>query len=345
MCSRHLLRPAVTAALGLAAALLAAGALHAASDIDIRPDTQPQKKTDEIRIPIPGWSPEVTSNGCHVRRSPDEIAPDRQAGRPEVPFWGLIDARGRPPRGPGDTGQARGVPEENRGARRRPAPADAAVSPFGTASGATACTRSSSLRAAITRPRSATRLKEAGLTREHELFARAMALFGPNYPVDREVRAKPFGYSRPGGNLNAFDHALLPLARAFGSREALARQITGYVNRTPALFARIEALREKLGDNDRLRHLTDALARKIDWSKPAVDIARQLAALPREERHLIALWVFNAEFENGGDPPVLLQFIRRHRARGARRDARARPRAAGGDLRACARNVRNTLHS
>ena len=33
-------------------------------------------------------------------------------------------------------------------------------------------------------------LQAAGLEREHALFARAMALFGPTYPVDNEARAK-----------------------------------------------------------------------------------------------------------------------------------------------------------
>src|SRR5712671_1311533 len=79
----------------VAVALLAAGPLHAASDTNLRPDAPAQKK-DEIRVPIPGWSPEVSSNGCHVRRSPDETTPDRKAGRLEVPFWGLVErATGR----------------------------------------------------------------------------------------------------------------------------------------------------------------------------------------------------------------------------------------------------------
>jgi hypothetical protein len=143
-------------------------------------------------------------------------------------------------------------------------------------------------------------LKEAGLAREHELFARAMGYFGIPYPVDNETRYKLFGYSRSGGHLNAFDHALLAVDRAFGSREQLADTIVDYVNRNPALFGRIEALRERLGDNERLGYLQEALERKIDGTKPADDVARQLAALPAQERNLVVLWTFNMEFENGG---------------------------------------------
>ena len=84
---RHaLLRPVVTV-LALAAAALTVTAAHAASGTDIQ--TRPPKKSNEIMVPIPGWSPEVASNGCHVRRSPEEVL-ERQPGQAEIPFWGLI---------------------------------------------------------------------------------------------------------------------------------------------------------------------------------------------------------------------------------------------------------------
>ena len=103
-----------------------------------------------------------------------------------------------------------------------------------------------------------------------------------------------------GGNLNAFDEALLAVDHSFGTREQLADTIVAYVDHNPALFARIEALRAKLGDNERLGYLLETLSSKIDWDKPADDIARRLAALPAGERNLIALSIFNMEFENGG---------------------------------------------
>jgi len=65
--------------------------LCAAPDTEIRPTAPPKKKIDEIMVPIPGWSPEVASNGCHVRQSSDELSPDRRPGVPELPFWALIE--------------------------------------------------------------------------------------------------------------------------------------------------------------------------------------------------------------------------------------------------------------
>ena len=281
---RYLLVPAV------AGALLAAGALHAAPDADLKPEAS---KKNEIRVPIPGWSPEVTSNGCPVRRSPDEPSP---AGRAGIPFWGLIDhAVGRHAvraaiDGPAKLQEALALFDDD---LRRLTLLFALWQRFGRDGLHTFFFLDGGNHAPAIRDA----LKEAGLAREFELFSRALALFGTPYPADRSVRAKLFGYSRPGGNLNAFDHALLPIAQEFGTKAVLAQRIVEYVNRTPALFARIEALREKLGDNDRLRHLADGLAYTLDWRK---DVARQLAARPAEERHLIALWIFNAEFENGG---------------------------------------------
>src|SRR4051794_22154402 len=68
---------------------------QAATDVEIRLGAPPGK-TGEIRVPIPSFSPEVRSNGCHVRQSPDEITDAAKAGQPEVPFFALIEhATGR----------------------------------------------------------------------------------------------------------------------------------------------------------------------------------------------------------------------------------------------------------
>jgi hypothetical protein len=274
----------------VAVALLAAGSLKAAPDADLQPAAP---KRNETRVPIPGWSPEVASNGCPIRNSPDEASP---AGRAGIPFWGLVDhAVGRHAvraaiDGPAKFQEALALLDDD---MRRLTLLVALWQRFGRDGLHTFFFLDGGNHAPAIRDA----LKEAGFAREFELFSRALALFGAPYPADRAVRAKLFGYSRPGGNLNAFDHALLPIAQEFGTRAMLAQRIVEYVNRTPALFARIEALRAKLGENDRLRHLADGLAYTLDWRK---DVARQLAARPAEERHLIALWIFNAEFENGG---------------------------------------------
>jgi hypothetical protein len=299
-------RARVKAALAAAAfGFLVANPLYAASDTEIRPTSPPkntsprEKKIDEIMVPIPGWSPEVASNGCHVRQSADELAPDRRPGVPELPFWALIEHAVR-------RYAVRAVVDPPEEYLKKVAALDddlrrlALVFTLWEGFGREGLHTFFFLRGGAVAPAIRDALNEAGLAREFALFSRAMALFGQPYPVANEEREKLFGYSRPGGRLNAFDDELLAVSREFGSRQALAQRIAEYVNGKPALFGRIEGLRAKLGENDRLRFLTDALLQKVDWSKAAADVSRQLALLPAQERHLIALWTFNMEFENGG---------------------------------------------
>jgi hypothetical protein len=293
--------PATRMRVLLAAAAIALGAsglVHAASDSEMR-QAAPQKKSNEIMVPIPGWSPEVQSNGCHVRQSPDEMSPDHQGGRAQVPFWTLID-------------QAVGkhVVRATRGGPDAYAKKLAALDPelrtltvlftLWDNFGRDGLHTFFYLEGGNIAPAIRDGLKQAGLTRELELFTRAMTMIGTPFPVDREVRKKPFGYSRSGGELNAFDHALLEVAKEFGSKEQLAQRIVAHVNKSPALFRHVEGFRARLGEKARLRHLTYALQDKVDWSKSADAIARALAALPPQERHLVALSMFNMEFENGG---------------------------------------------
>jgi hypothetical protein len=309
-------------ALTMAAVGLLACSLQAAPDTEMKPDA-PRPKTSEIGVPVPGFSPEVKSNGCRPRQSPDEITEAAKAGRPEVPFWEPIEhATGRyavqaglePPEqffkriAPLDEDMRRLVllTALQRGLGYQ----DSLHTFFFVTGGALA-------------PAIRDALKEAGLVREHKLFVRAMSLFGTPYPADNDVRAKFFGYSKPGGNLNAFDQTLLAVDRAFGTRKQFADTIVAYVNRNPALFARVEALREKLGCNDRLRHLIDALDRKVNWRKSADDIAHQLAALPKGRAASHRALDLQHGIRKWPRAPVLPQFIRRHRSGGLERDDRA----------------------
>jgi hypothetical protein len=289
-----------TSALAVALVALLTRMPQAAPDTEMRPDAPSPQTKNEVMVPIPGFSPEVKSNGCRPRQSPAEMTEARKAGRPEVPFWGLIEhATGRYAVHAGlespEAFAARIAPLDDD--MRRLVLLAALRSGLGY--------RDSlhtyfSMRGGAIAPMIRDALAEAGLVREHDLFARAMSFFGTPYPTDHDAREKLFGYSKPAGRRNAFDAALLAVDREFGSRDRFTDTVVAYVNRSPTLFARIEGLREKLGDNDRMSHLLDALSRKIDWEKSGPDIARQLAALPKEERNLLALSTFNMEFENGG---------------------------------------------
>ena len=228
-------------AIMLALLLLAAGPSHAAPETDLRPRAPP-KKRDEIRVPIPGWSPEVAANGCHARRSADEVLPGGQQGGVEIPFLALIDRAVRryavQATRNGPEAFLRTIAALDEDLRRL-----TLLFTLWDGFGHDGLHTFFFLESGDSAPAIRDALQETGLAREFELFSRAMALFGVPYPVSRDVRKQPFGYSRPGGRLNAFDLALLPIAQAFGTKEAFARRIVDYVNRTPALFARVEALR------------------------------------------------------------------------------------------------------
>src|SRR5262249_22613681 len=143
-------------------------------------------------------------------------------------------------------------------------------------------------------------LKAAALTRELDAFSRAMSLFGETDPADVEARTKFFASGRPDPRLTQFDRRMLALAAQFGTRTSFSKDIVEYVNRTPALWQRIEGLRAKLSEPDRLRVLTEALMAKIDLWQPYPDIARRLAPFSRPQRTLFFMAAFNGEFRNGG---------------------------------------------
>jgi hypothetical protein len=156
------------------------------------------------------------------------------------------------------------------------------------------------LKAGQTAPAVRDALQAAGLTREHELLSQAMDLFGESYPLDNDVREKTFGYATPSQELNDFDRRLLALSQEFGSREKWTEIIVGYVNRTPALWQRVEEVRKTLGDMARFEHLTASLLAPIDFWKPYAEIQQKLALLTKQQRTLLLLAAFNYEFENGG---------------------------------------------
>ena len=187
-------------------------------------------------------------------------------------------------------------------------------------------------------------LATAGLKREHALFVEAMALFGPDYPIDNEARTKRFSYSSLDTPLNDFDKRMMEIARSFGGRETMSKAIVGYVERTPALWQRIEAQRAQLGEMDRLRNLNQALTRKIDiWDKPGAEVARRTGGPAPRAAHAVRHRRLQCGVRERRRAPVLLQFQRRDRSRGTRGAARVGARPAGGDLQARARHVRRQV--
>lgn len=148
-------------------------------------------------------------------------------------------------------------------------------------------------------PEVLTALREAGLDREAAVMAEALAVFGPVYPADYNVRRKLFGYdSSP--DLNAFDLRLMPIARSFGDRAALAKAIEAYIRRTPWLLDRMEQHRPQVPEENRLNWLQLQLTRYVDVFGPVAAISAGLQALPPDYRLILVLGLFEWEFSNGG---------------------------------------------
>ena len=232
----------------LTAAILAVGACaaYAATEEELeKAGTKKSSDPKDILVPIPSYSKNVSDNGCHVRAGPQEKFAGPDDGLQHVPFADLI----------GETIGRYSV----RGSLDAPEKFTASLAPLD------ADTRTlvmlDVLRNGLGRdglhtyfflssgqhaPAIRDALQTAGLEREHTLFVQAMALFGPTYPVDNRVREKNFGYASLDQPLNEFDHRMMEISRSFGSRAAFGESIVGFVERTPALWQRIEGQRARL---------------------------------------------------------------------------------------------------
>jgi hypothetical protein len=294
-------------AIGMLAAcvLLAVSGVSAAREATEAEDPAgPSKKksTDpkDIKVIIPSYSKDVSDNGCRVRANPQEVFSGPDVDIRHVPFAELIsETIGRY--------SVRAILDAPNVFAATLAPLDAdtrtlvLIDVLRDGLGRDGLHTFFFMSAAQHAPAIRDALATAGLKREHELLVQAMALFGPDYPVDNDARAKRFSYSSLDTPLNDFDVKMLEVARSFGSRDTLAKAMVAYVERTPALWQRIEGQRARLGETARLRYLNQALLDRLQmWGKPDVEAAPALAALPLEQRTLAALSVFNAEFENGG---------------------------------------------
>lgn len=282
------------------AAILAATQLVLAAPREDESERQPPKEVPllERMVPIPGYSPPVGDNGCRLRNSPTQA----QEGGRSIPFWELISDHVA--RHSLAITLAKDDPRAAFANELAPLDSEtrtlASLFALWNGFGRDGLHTFFFLRGGTVAHEVRNGLEQAGLTREHGIFKEAMALFGSQYPVDEKVREQYFGYAKPGGHLNAFDRKLLALAKTFPSREALATSIETFVARQPALWQRIEARRQRLGAQRRLGILNGLLWAEAPRDVPDAQAAQTFAKFKPEERVLMALDVFNAEFENGG---------------------------------------------
>lgn len=252
----------------------------------------------EQLVPIPGWSPPLANNGCKLHKDPQDLANDPKA---RIPFWTLIaEASGkhavtvtidRSRTGDDFRKEVASLDPDFRllvtlYALKVNLGRDGLHTFFFLSGGSIA-------------PEIRDALKAAQLSREHDVFERAMALFGPVYPTLSSEREKRFGYLE-GPELNAFDLKLLEIAREFPSVDAFAGRIVSFVETRPVLWRMIEAKRATLSDFTRLRVLYRDLVRKLPASIEGEDAPKALERFTTEERTLLMLGLFADEFDNGG---------------------------------------------
>ena len=267
------------------------------------PAVSSKKKSDDpkdIKVLIPSYSKDVSDNGCRVRANPQETFSGPDVDIRHVPFAELIsETIGRY--------SVRAILDAPNVFAATLAPLDADMRTLalvdvlrdglGRDGLHTFFFMSAAQHALAIRDA----LAAAGMNREHELFVKAMELFGPDFPVDNDARAKRFSYSSLDTPLNDFDVKMLEIARAFGPRDTLAKAMVAYVERTPTLWQKIEAKRAQLGEVARLRYLNQALVLRNNlWDKADAEVVQALASLPTEHRTLLVMDIFNAEFSNGG---------------------------------------------
>jgi hypothetical protein len=289
--------------LAAACALIAAGAadLRAATDDELgKAETNKSSDPKDIRVIIPSYSRDVDDNGCRRRSSSQERFSETDADIKHVRFEDLISeviGRYSVRAGLDEPATFMASLAQLDGDMRTLVLLDVLHDGLGRDGLHTFFF----MRAGAYAPTIADVLKAAGLEREHAEFRRAMALFGPAYPVDEEARAKYFSYSSLDTPMNDFDRRMMEISRAFGSRGAFAAAMVAFVERTPALWQRIETERSKLGEVARLRYLNQALLQRLAVGRGSdADIVARLNALPIEQRTLLAMEFFNTEFSNGG---------------------------------------------
>lgn len=279
-------------------AIRAASPALAASENEFTREEKKDVPLMERQVPILSHSPAVVDNGCQVRRNPSEPL----EGKYTIPFWELIS--GAMGRHAVVISISRNNPREDFQKELATLDPDtrtlAALYALWDNLGRDGLHTFFYLKGGNVAFEVRDALESAGLTREHEVFTRAIALFGQDYPVDETRRGAFFGYSKGNGELNTFDDALLAIGKEFPSQRTLSVIIEDFVARSPALWNRIEATRKTLGDRRRLGILLTSLQQKVRYELPDEQAAEAFTPLSPEERTLAAIDLFNSEFENGG---------------------------------------------
>ncbi len=153
-------------------------------------------------------------------------------------------------------------------------------------------------------------LREAGFPDLAKIVAEAIAVFGPNYPVEDKVRSDFFAQSflriqegivpdlsKPP---TVVDNKLKELGSMLAGKTAFRAEIEAYAARDAVVAAALKHARETLTDEQRLSYLQDQLLPGPSGFGAAADIKARVETMPPSYRTAYVLIILMGEVFNGG---------------------------------------------
>lgn len=153
-------------------------------------------------------------------------------------------------------------------------------------------------------------LNAAELSDRARVMAEAIAVFGPNYPIENRKRADFFSKSflRVGEGIlpdlskppTATETKLLELGKQFVGKKKFRGEVEGYAARDPVVSAALKQARENLSDDNRLSYLQEQLLPGPSGFGDAATIQAEIEQMPGPYRTVYVLTLLMGELFNGG---------------------------------------------
>lgn len=153
-------------------------------------------------------------------------------------------------------------------------------------------------------------LNAAGLTERARVMAEAIAVFGPNYPIENKQRADYFSksflrvdegilpdLSKPP---TATEIKLLELGKQFVGKTRFRGEVEAYAARNGVVAAALQQARENLSDENRLSYLQSRLLPGPSGFGDAATIQAEIERMPPPYRTVYVLTLLTGELFNGG---------------------------------------------
>lgn len=153
-------------------------------------------------------------------------------------------------------------------------------------------------------------LNAAGLSERARVMAEAIAIFGPNYPIENKQRADYFSksflrvdegilpdLSKPP---TATEIKLLELGKQFVGKTRFRGEVEAYAARNTVVAAALKQARENLSDENRLSYLQSRLLPGPSGFGDTATIQAEIERMPPPYRTVHVLTLLTGELFNGG---------------------------------------------